>query len=277
MSLKKLWQLLSENGMCVAVLAGCSFVFLCCGGNGVLKNQTPPELKSMAIRDIETTTNLPDTKWLEFSDGYLFWAGAMESITTRELTFFGQGQGKKVTINALYVPLVSKATFDNWQAVLAQGGGVSKLPYDQCRVLVKIDFGDLSKKYPRVAAALSDNAPLDNPPEPQLAVQGVVHRLDEEPTFVNDSTGASRAGFDSKHTLVLVNDYGINPAMKTEINRILSILIAAFGLLLGLPLAAWTFRRLLMHRTAKRAISHPNDAAAQGEHNGFNSRPEGPK
>jgi hypothetical protein len=256
-----LWRLLLKSGTCVAALAGCGLVFLYCGGHGVLKNQTPPVVKSMSVTELEATTDLPDGQWLELSDGYLFWDGALESITTNRL--FGHPNNAE-TINAVYVPLVSKVTFDNWQAFLAKDGAVGLLPYEKCRVVVKFEFFDLKRKFPNVAAALNNKAPLHDPPESHVAVQGVVRRLAAEPKFITERMGGGGMtfGYDPKRTLVLKYD-GTNLLLSTEINRIISFCLVAFGLLLGLPLGVWTLRRLPIRHTVKKDVVLLNDKSAQ--------------
>jgi hypothetical protein len=190
MVVAKLRQSWLENGTLVAVLTRCCLLFLCCGGNGVLKNQTPPEVKSMDVTELESRMNLPDDEWLELTNGYLFWAAAFEITTTTTQTVFGNPINKATTINEVYVPLISKITFDNWQAILAKEGATANLPYKECRVVVKFAFLDLERKYPEVAAALNKKTPLQNPPESH-ALQGVVSRLDAEPTFVLEASAVT--------------------------------------------------------------------------------------
>jgi hypothetical protein len=229
-----------DNTPLVCALAGLGSLFLCCGGNVVWKSsQSNTEPKSVTMQELESAASLPDCAWLDCREGYLFWPGARESIKYSKNT--NVDPKYSTTTEAVYVPLLSKATFDNWLVVMGRDGQDAFLPYNQCRVVVKFDIKDLEMQFPEVAAALRSKKPFDYRSEPQPSIQGAVRRLDEEESFVVEGLSKRTSGFKAK--MILVLHQGKAPPGDSEFNRILGWCVFAFGVFLVIPLGVWSVRR----------------------------------
>jgi hypothetical protein len=233
-------RFLFDNTPLVCALAISGLLFICCGGNGIWKqSQSQTEPKSVTMQELEAAASLPDCNWLDCREGHLFWPGAKERI--KYMKKDGVEQKSSTTTEAVYVPLLSKAAFDNWQSLLERDGPEVFFPYNECRLLVKFNFKDLQVQFPEVAEALRSKKPVDYRSDPQQSIHGSVRRLDEEEAFVVEGMRKKTSGFNAK--MILVLSQGNAPPDNSELNRILGLCICVFGVVLATPLGVWSIRR----------------------------------
>src|SRR5438552_1413513 len=87
----------------------------------------------VAIADLEKESKAPDKKWLEITDGHIFW---LEKVTEFEVKKKAGNEEK--TVKGYYVPLVSKSVLETWEAELRESGTKNaKYPYAKARVFLK--------------------------------------------------------------------------------------------------------------------------------------------
>lgn len=242
----RLSRFLRDNTFLACLLAASilcvSLVFLILGLDTVRKqNQVQPEPQSVTMQELEANASLLDAEWLECRDGYLFWPAAAESVTQTKKP----GVEAKTTekVEHIYVPLLSKAAFDNWHTLVALNGDQTYLPYNECRVVVKFTFADLRGKFPELIEALRDKKPFNYPIEPQPPTHGPVRLLEREPKFIVDGIRRKTSGFDAKKILVM--DPGKPPFSYSEINRIAAVcftVLGALGVVGVVPYVIWIVR-----------------------------------
>jgi hypothetical protein len=208
-----------------AVLAGVGVLFVCCGCSGLFID---PESKptTMTVAELEEKPEPPKEKWLELRDGYLLWAEAKSVVTTRTDR---RGNVTKEKARAVFVPLVSKATFEAWQS---QGS----LPLSKVRVWVKMDGDEFDRNFPQ-----DDRGKLTELLEKMKKPgdhKGLVSSLSSEESVVVE--GLTKDAGSSKRILVMHR--GGEPASKGFM-VCFGVFLMLFGLGLGAPLVVALVRR----------------------------------
>src|SRR5690242_16006315 len=102
-------------GTMLLALVGSFFFLGGCIGVATVEHESAPTKVSVA--DVEAA-GLPKQKWLEITDGYVFWPQWIENTTQQIRRETSQGTTtetvEKERTEAHYVPVVSKALLDEW-------------------------------------------------------------------------------------------------------------------------------------------------------------------
>src|SRR5262249_50861897 len=101
------------------------------------------------INDLEKEKDLPKQKWLEITDGYAFVPQNVRHVQKDK-------SGKEIKVNAYYVPLLSKATAEEWVTTATQRGPGGPFSYKKCRIVVKLTPEQHDKLLPKDPKVLKD-------------------------------------------------------------------------------------------------------------------------
>jgi hypothetical protein len=189
---------------------------------------------------------------LNFGRVYLFWPGATEGFRYQKIV--GVRVKGSESVEAVYVPFLSKAVFDRWHNLLAKDEPVGLLPYHQCRVVMKFSPRELDTQFSGAAAALRDGKQFDPAIEKQQSVSGSIRRLADEDKAIVEAMTRLGSGYDAKKTLVLTPNGGGD----RKLNLILGLAFCVYGALTFLALGVWAVRRWRKPKANKSALLSPD-------------------
>lgn len=194
-----LWPILTS------LLALLGLLFTCCGCIGFF--HTPESSPtSFKVVDLETRSSPPEQQWLELKEGHLVWAAGKSIVTKKEDR---KGKVSEEKGKTVYVPLVSKALFDDW---VAKGGDYGSFPIGKVRVYVRMSDEEFGKHF--------SEADLNTPDRGLGKMKtagdhtGTVKRLSSEESVVSEGLAKLASGATDKQILVLRE--GASPPTKSD-------------------------------------------------------------
>jgi hypothetical protein len=212
-----------------AIVAGVGLLFVCGGCCGGLFSDPEKEPTTMTVAELEAKSEPPKQQWLQLKDGCLVWSEA-QSLTLKKKDRKGNVTDEKV--KTVFVPLVSKAAFDEWQG---KGG---RFPFGKVRVYVKMDGDEFDRNVPQNdPSKIPELVEKMKTPGEHIGLAGALSS--EESAVVKGLTDLA-SGVTAKQILVLRR--GERPPTRGE-SIFAGVCLSVFGLLLFVPLAVALVRR----------------------------------